>query len=170
MKPSVRSAAITLALLGVAACTTLYADPIGPNTVTLTVRNVSGSVLDFAFYEGGERCTDRRIVKDGIAPFETRTFRVLAGKEAAFTASQDLGMHPSVGGVTFVGCNPTISFTPDMGQQYIAVVGQEHGCSISLLRAPADATDLRAATPAPALKRQWRTPWDESGPFCEPKT
>lgn len=153
-----------LATVMLTGCYTLYVDPATGPTAAITFEKDFLPKSSVATYINAEDCSGGRIIVSPIldrTPSMTKNFT--SGKPVSLSFGADLGGSVSAQGMTFYGCNRTITFTPLEGEKYRASFSASSGqCELRIRKS--DGTRLR---PDEYRMRQWIRPFLDTGSFCQ---
>lgn len=165
-----RSGRLFVALLAcglLTSCYTVYSDSTSAQSAALDFVKSPEQKVGAMSYVDPLQCADRRILVP-INEDQGRTLVVPANEPFTYTLGMDTGatvhmVGTAVAGMDVRGCNPTITFVPQVGKRYrtqLIRTGQ-HTCEIEL-------TELRddMQVPAPHAVRQYRTPLTAKKPSC----
>ena len=184
MRSTINLVIVALLLLHLSACRLAvkqYEEP-SSSFATIEFKSEADAKMSVYLYEGYEACTDRLGV-GAVEPKSGKLVRVPAGSQFVFSSSIDsavagllFGGGVALGGVfgglavgsaMEQGCRATLQFFPEEGRSYVfRMFSDGKGCGYQLFEKPPD-NQANATRPVDYVKRTWRRPFDESGPFCE---
>lgn len=155
MNTMLRVAALAGLLLPLGACLVMpYEPPTSGPMADIRIENQSGRYLALSFYEDSLECRERHNLLPVIKAGQIRDLKMIGGRPTTLTLSQDVG--PTM------GCLLTFTFDAVENHRYEIVMPTTCLASIA---------DVTTGKPVPVSyeKRTWKRPFDEHGPFCEPR-
>jgi hypothetical protein len=192
-KPGV-SALLLAASVSLTGCYTTYQPPASGPTAKIEFIDSTPEHLSVHLHNGVKECTDR-VNAGGVPGNARRTITVPAGQPLVFTVGVDapyakmalflpigfaVGLYSAglkcempdcempVSRKIFIGCAPTIEFTPKSGHNYVFhMTSNQKDCAFDFFDATGAGITQSKAPAVAFVQREWVRGFSEAGPFCK---
>jgi hypothetical protein len=153
-------------LLG--SCATTYVPATGSDAATLSIANRTNGIAYATAFKNARDCSGGKqvIAPLGIAPGGAQSITVPASTDFSFFVTTPDSYVGTGAGIAAVSCFVPVTFTPRPGAIYRAsflLNETKSACQVHIYIVK----DEMEEPDSTARLRTWRTPFSESGSFCE---